>query len=609
MDKKIFNPKLFLRTLTTRPGIYRMLDNKGQVIYVGKARNLKKRVASYFTTGQQQSPKTRVMMQNVADVQVTITHTEKEALLLENNLIKKLHPRYNIWFRDDKSYPYIYLAMDHTYPRLTYYRGSRKGRGCYFGPYPSAGAAKKTLNLIQKLFQIRPCKDSFFRNRSRPCLQYQIKRCSAPCVDLISTQDYQLDVKHAVMFLEGRNEEVIKNLLEPMQQAAAKLDYERAAQYRDQISNLRTVQEHQYVSGRKGDYDIIACSIRNAASCVLVMFTRNGLNLGSKAWFPGQADIADESDIISAFLPQFYLDEKQQRDIPGEILLSHAPDDLELLQSALNQKAGKKIAVRYRLRGEKAKWLRMATENAEVMLKQELATTMNQQQRLEALQVLLKIQDRIERIECFDISHIQGEATVAACVVFGPEGAVNSDYRRFNIEGIKGGDDYAAMEQALLRRYTRVKREDGKLPELLLIDGGKGQVASAKKIMEELQLADIALIGVAKGPARKAGQETLVLANENRTIRLPGHSTALHLIQNIRDEAHRFAITGHRQRRRKTRSRSSLEEIEGVGNKRRQNLIRHFGGIQGIARAGVDDLAMVPGINKNLAQKIYDTFH
>ena len=597
MDKKIFNPKLFLRNLTTRPGIYRMLDNKGQVIYVGKARNLKKRVASYFTTGRKQSPKTGVMMLAVADIQVTITHTENEALLLENNLIKKLHPRYNIWFRDDKSYPYIYLATDHPYPRLTYYRGSRKGRGRYFGPYPSAGAAKKTLNLIQKLFQIRPC------------LQYQIKRCSAPCVDLISAANYQMDVKHAVMFLEGRNEDVIKNLLEPMQQAAAKLDYERAAQYRDQISNLRTVQEHQYVSGEKGDYDIIACSIRNTASCVLVMFIRSGLNLGSKTWFPGQVGVANEPDVISAFIPHFYLDEKQQRDIPGEILLSHMPADLELLQSALTRKAGKKIAVRHRLRGEQAKWLRMAMENADVLLKQELATSMNQQQRLGALQELLKLEDRPARIECFDISHIQGEATVAACVVFGPEGAIHSDYRRFNIEGIKGGDDYAAMEQALLRRYTRVKREDGKLPELILIDGGKGQVTSAKRIMEELQLADIALIGVAKGPARKAGQETLVLAGENRTIRLPGHSPALHLIQTIRDEAHRFAISGHRQRRRKTRSRSSLEEIEGVGSKRRQNLIRHFGGIQGITRAGVDDLAMVPGINKNLAQKIYDTFH
>ena len=610
MDKKQdFNPKSFLKTLTSRPGVYRMIDSKGQVIYVGKARNLRKRVGSYFTAGRQNLPRTQVMVRAIADIQVTVTHTENEALLLENNLIKELRPRYNVWFRDDKSYPYIYLSSDQTYPRLSYYRGARRGKGRYFGPYPGAGAAKKTLNLIQKLFQLRSCKDSFFANRNRPCLQYQIKRCTAPCVDLISAEDYRLDMQHAVMFLEGRNEEVIKALLEPMHQAAIQLDYERAAQYRDQISNLRKVQEHQYVSGKQGDYDIIACSVRDGISCVLVLFIRGGLNLGSKAWFPKHAAEASEADIMGAFIPQFYLDEKLQRTIPGEILLTHAPDEPALLENALSRQAGKKIIIKYRLRGEQVKWLQMARENAVETLKQHLATSRTQQQRHTALQQLLKINDPLERIECFDISHTQGEATVAACVVFGPEGAINSDYRRFNIEGIKAGDDYAAMEQALLRRYTRVKREDGKLPDLVLIDGGKGQVSSAKKIMEELQLTEIALVGVAKGPARKAGRETLVLEKENKSLCLPGHSPALHLIQTIRDEAHRFAITGHRQRRKKARSRSSLEEIEGIGSKRRQNLIRHFGGIQGITSAGVDDLAMVPGINKNLAKKIYDTFH
>ena len=610
MDKKQgFNPKFFLKTLTTRPGVYRMFNSKGQVIYVGKARNLKKRVASYFTAGRQDSPKTQAMTRAIADIQVTVTHTENEALLLENNLIKELRPRYNVWFRDDKSYPYIYLSSDQAYPRMSYYRGARRGKGRYFGPYPSAGAAKKTLNLIQKLFQLRSCKDSFFSNRSRPCLQYQIKRCTAPCVDLISAEDYRLDMQHAVMFLEGRNEDVIKALLEPMHQAATHLDYERAAQYRDQISNLRKVQEHQYVSGKQGDYDIIACSVRDGISCVLVLFIRGGLILGSKAWFPKHTTGASEADIISAFIPQFYLDEKLQRTIPGEILLSHAPADPDLLENVLTRRAGKKTIIKYRLRAEQAKWLQMARDNAVETLKQQMATSLNQQQRHTALQQLLKLEDPLERIECFDISHTQGEATVAACVVFGPDGAVNSDYRRFNIEGIRGGDDYAAMEQALLRRYTRVKREDGKLPDLVLIDGGKGQVTSAKKIMEELQLTEIILVGIAKGPARKAGQETLVLARENKSLYLPGHSPALHLIQTIRDEAHRFAITGHRQRRKKARSRSSLEEIEGVGSKRRQSLIRHFGGIQGITSAGVDDLAMVPGINKNLAQKIYDTFH
>jgi excinuclease ABC subunit C len=604
-----FNPKSYLRTLTGKPGVYRMLDASGKVIYVGKARNLKKRVASYFTRSNQHSPKTRVMVQAVAGIEVTVTHTENEALILENNLIKELRPRYNVWFRDDKSYPYIYLSSDQTYPRLSYYRGARTGKGQYFGPYPSAGAAKKTLHLLQKLFQIRSCKDSFFANRSRPCLQYQIKRCTAPCVDLISAEDYRQDVKHAVMFLEGKNEEVIKALLEPMQKAADVLDYERAAQYRDQISNLRKVQEHQYISTEGGDFDIIACRVAGGVSCVQVIFIRGGLNLGSKSWFPKHTADETEADIINAFIPQFYLDQQVKRTVPPEILLSHAPEEVRLLEEVLSAQAGKKISIRHRLRGERAKWVRMALENAGIHLNQQLASSTRQQRRLVELVRVLDLDELIERIECFDISHTQGEATVASCVVFGPEGAISSDYRRFNIENITPGDDYAAMEQVLMRRYTRVKKEDGKLPDLILIDGGKGQVGAARKIMEELQLNDIILVGVAKGPARKPGLETLILASDNKTMTLPPDSPALHLVQTIRDEAHRFAITGHRQRRKKARNKSALESIEGVGGKRRQNLIRHFGGIQGISSAGVDDLAMVPGINKNLAQKIYDHFH
>ena len=604
-----FEAKSYLKTLTSKPGVYRMLDEAGNIIYIGKARNLKKRVASYFTSSKQQSPKTRVMVQSIANVEVTVTHTEKEALILENNLIKEYRPRYNVWFKDDKSYPYIYLSTDQKYPRLTYYRGARKGKGRYFGPYPSAGAARNTINLLQKLFLIRSCKDSFFANRARPCLQYQIKRCTAPCVDVIEAQEYQQDVKHAVMFLEGKNEEVIKALTEPMQRAAENLDFERAAQYRDQISNLRKVQEHQYISTEGGDFDIIACYTMHGVGCIQVIFIRGGLNIGSKAWFPKHSRDESKSEIISAFITQFYLDKNITRTIPTVIMLSHEPEDQSLLEEVLSGKAGKKISIRYRLRGERAKWIKMALDNAEITLKQQLASSANQQHRLEELQKVLKIDENIERIECFDISHTQGEATVASCVVFGKEGAISSDYRRFNIENIKPGDDYAAMEQVLLRRYMRVKKEEGKLPDLVLIDGGKGQVNAAKKIMEELQLMDIILIGVAKGPSRKPGLEQLVLARENRIISLPQDSSALHLIQTIRDEAHRFAITGHRKRRKKARDRSSLEAIEGVGNKRRQNLIRHFGGIHGVASAGVDDLARVAGINKNLAQKIYDHFH
>lgn len=609
LNKDNFDPKSFARTLTSRPGVYRMLDSDHKVIYVGKARNLKKRVASYFTRSSQHSPKTRVMVNAIAAIEVTVTHTENEALILENNLIKELRPRYNIWFRDDKSYPYLYLSSDQEFPRLSYYRGARRGKGRYFGPYPSAGAARKTVHLIQKLFRLRSCTDSFFANRSRPCLQYQIKRCTAPCVDFISADEYQKDVRHAMMFLEGKNEEVIDALLEPMQEAAEQLDYERAAQYRDQISNLRKVQEHQYITAEKGDIDIIACQLNSGAACVQMLFIRGGLNLGSKSFFPRTTIGTTEAELLEAFIPQFYIDQSVQRMIPDEILLSHAPEDKELLESVLSEKSGRKISLKHRLRGERARWIEMASENAAIMLKQHLDGKLSQQTRLEELQELLKLDEPIERIECFDISHTQGEATVASCVVFGPQGPVSSDYRRFNIEGITAGDDYAAMEQVLTRRYTRVKKEEGRLPDLILIDGGKGQISSAKKVMEELQTGDITLVGVAKGPSRKPGLEALIIARDNKTIRLEQSSPVLHLIQNIRDEAHRFAITGHRLRRKKKRNQSSLETIEGVGQKRRQNLIRHFGGLQGIIRAGVEDLAKVPGINKNLARKIYDTFH
>jgi excinuclease ABC subunit C len=402
---------------------------------------------------------------------------------------------------------------------------------------------------------------------------------------------------------------VIKALLEPMQKAADALDYERAAQYRDQISNLRKVQEHQYISTGGGDFDIIACRMAGGESCVQVIFIRGGLNLGSKSWFPKHAAEESEADIINAFIPQFYLDQQVKRTIPPEILLSHAPEEVRLLEEVLSAQAGKKICIRHRLRGERAKWVRMALENAGIHLNQQLANTTSQYHRMTELMRLLDMDEPVERIECFDISHTQGEATVASCVVFATEGAIASDYRRFNIENITPGDDYAAMKQVLMRRYTRVKKEDGKLPDLILLDGGKGQVGAARKIMEELQLNDIILVGVAKGPARKPGLETLILAKENKSMTLPPDSPALHLIQTIRDEAHRFAITGHRRRRKNVRNKSALETIEGVGSKRRQNLIRHFGGIQGISSAGVEDLAMVPGINKNLAQKIYDHFH
>jgi excinuclease ABC subunit C len=604
-----FDSKPFLKTLTSLPGVYCMQDGQGKVIYVGKAKNLKKRVSSYFNRSQADSPKTQVMIKQVENIEVTITHTENEALILENNLIKSYKPRYNILFRDDKSYPYLYLSSDHDYPHFRYHRGALKGKGKYFGPYPGAGSVRRTLNLLQKLFMIRSCEDSVFANRSRPCLQYQIKRCSAPCVELLSKEDYQRDIKHATLFLEGKNDEVIKSLNEPMQRASDALEFELAARLRDQIRALRDVQEKQHISTDAGDLDIIACATNANHACIQLVIIRSGLNLGSRSYYPQYIDKQPEAELVKAFLSQFYLTSNTQQKIPAEILISHDIDGIELIEDVISEKAGKKVKLKARVRGERAKWLGMTQENAVLTLKHKLASTKSQHKRFDALQKLLSFKEPVERMECFDISHTQGESTVGSCVVFGPDGPMNSQYRQFNIKNITKGDDYAAMSQVIRRRYTRLVKEDAKLPDLIVIDGGKGQIGVAKKELDELQILHIPILGVAKGPSRKPGLENLILALENKTIDCDSSSPALHLIQHIRDEAHRFAITAHRQRRKKTRNRSTLEDIEGIGNKRRQSLIKHFGGLQGVAKAGVDDLAIVPGISKSLAQKIYETFH
>ena len=599
-----FDAEDFLRTLTARPGIYRMFDAVGQVLYVGKARNLKKRVSSYFRRSGL-APKTRVLMKHMARVEVTVTRTEAEALLLENNLIKLHRPRYNILLRDDKSYPYIYLSADGEYPRLTFHRGARKGKGRYFGPYPSSGAVRESLHLLQKMFHVRQCEDSFFANRSRPCLQYQIKRCTAPCVGLVSPQDYAQDVRHTVLFLEGKSSVLNAELVEKMESAAARLDYEQAAVYRDQIASLSRVQERQYVSGESGDMDIVAVAVSGGQACVQVFFVRNGVNLGNKVFFPRIPQDSSEQEVLSAFTTQYYL----EHPVPGRILLSADLGDVELLAEALSEKAQHKVVLSSRVRGERARWLQMGAENATQALAARLSSQAGMQQRLQLLQQLLELDEAPQRIECFDISHSQGEGTVASCVVFDREGPRKSDYRRFNISDITPGDDYAAMEQALLRRYTRLKKEDAALPELLLIDGGKGQVSSAQKVMEELQISEILLVGVSKGPERRPGLELLHIPAQQRVLDLAPDSPALHLIQQIRDEAHRFAITGHRQRRAKARNVSPLEGIPGVGPRRRQQLLKHFGGMQEVARAGVEEIGRVSGISRDLAQKIYDTFH
>lgn len=604
-----FDSQSFLKNLTSRPGVYCMQDEEGKVIYVGKAKNLKKRVSSYFNRSQTDSPKTQVMVKQIQNIEITVTHTENEALILENNLIKNYKPRYNVLFRDDKSYPYLYLSTNHKYPHFRYHRGALKGKGKYFGPYPSAGSVRSTLNLIQKLFLIRSCEDSVFANRSRPCLQYQIKRCTAPCVEYISEEDYKRDIDNATLFLEGKNEDVIEGLMEPMQRASDELEFEVAARLRDQIRSIRHVQEKQHISSESGDIDIISCVINANQACIQLVFIRGGLNLGSRNFFPQHIEEQTEADLVEAFISQFYLNEHSQQKIPAEIILSHDFDDIKLLECVISEKAGKKIKLKANVRGERLKWLSMAKENTELTINQKIASNKSQHKRFEALQKILELKEPIEHMECFDISHTQGEATVGSCVVFGINGPLNSKYRQFNIENITKGDDYAAMSQVIRRRYTRLVKENAALPDLILIDGGKGQIGVAKKELYELQLTHIPILGVAKGPSRKPGLENLILALDNKTIHCDSSSPALHLIQHIRDEAHRFAITAHRQRRKKKRGRSKLEEIEGIGSKRRQSLIKHFGGIQGVENAGVDDIAMVAGISKSLARKIYDTFH
>jgi len=592
--------------MTTRPGVYRMVDAEGSVIYVGKAGNLRNRLSSYFR-GPVDSPKTQVMLGHVADVEVTVTHTEAEALLLENQLIKSLKPRYNVLLRDDKSYPYIQLSSQEDFPRLSFHRGSTKGEGEYFGPYPSTTAVRSTLDLMQKLFRIRQCTNSYFRNRTRPCLQYQIDRCTAPCVGYIGEADYKRDVDHARMFLQGRENQVVEDLATRMETASEALDFEQAARLRDRIQSIRQVQERQHVSGLRGDLDVVACSSRGGQSCVQIFFVREGRNLGNKAFFPRTPQDAGDAEILYAVLTQFYL----AHDVPPEILLSHPVEGRDALLVVLEQRAGRRVRLSVRPRGERRKWLEMACSNASDALATRLASRAGMNARLESLTDLLKLEAPPERMECFDISHTRGEATVAACVVFGPEGPLKNEYRRFNIRDITPGDDYAAMQQAMDRRYRRLRREERPLPGVVFIDGGKGQLAQGRAVMEELQVSteDTLLVGIAKGPERRPGMETLYIGGADNELHLAGDSPGLHLIQQIRDEAHRFAITGHRGARARARQRSPLEDIPGLGPKRRAQLLRHFGGLQGVRRAGVEDLAAVPGISTRLAHMIYDETH
>ena len=585
-----------------------MIDSSKVVIYVGKAKNLKKRVSSYFRKSGQSS-KTIMMVKQIASIEITITHTESEALLLENNLIKTLKPRYNILLRDDKSYPYIYLSDKDDFPRLAFHRGARKLPGRYFGPYPSGHAVKQSLNLLQKLFPVRQCEDSYFKNRSRPCLQYQIQRCSAPCVDLVTNNRYAEDVRHTILFLEGKSSQVIDELVQKMDQAAAALEYEHAAVYRDQIANLRRLQEKQYVSNEKGDLDVIAAAHQHGVACIQVFFIRDGLNLGNKTFFPKNTRDQSISELLAAFFSQFYISSSTDRVIPRLLLVNQGFEDLKIMQSILTEQTGHKVEIRDQVRGERSRWLQMAQSNADLALLSRISNRASVLNRFESLQQALELDSLPARLECFDISHSSGEATVASCVVFDLSGPLKSDYRRFNIENITPGDDYAAMQQALTRRYKRLKKGEGKLPDILVIDGGKGQVSQAKTVLQELQIEAVKIIGITKGEGRRAEHDTLLLSETSEKVILPANSKAMHLIQHIRDEAHRFAITGHKNRRDKARKTTQLEKISGLGPKRRQLILKQFGGLQEVARAGVEDLTKINGISKSLAQKIYDHFH
>lgn len=593
-----------LADLPHLPGVYRMLGKTGDVLYVGKAIDLRKRVSSYFQKKDGLSPRIQLMVAQIANIETTVTRSESEALLLENNLIKSLNPRYNILFRDDKSYPYLVIS-GHAFPRLGFHRGTLDKRSQYFGPFPGAGAVRESIQLLQKVFRIRNCEDTVFANRSRPCLMHQIRRCTAPCVGAINAEDYALDVKSAAQFLSGKEDDVIESLITSMHEASAAQQYEEAALHRDQVSALRAVREKQYVSDADGrDADVIACVREGSVTCVNLVMIRGGRHLGDHNHFPKHADAVDEDQVVEAFVSQHY----QHHAVPP-LILARQLDDAAALASMLSQHAGHRVDIVTRPTGPRRVWLEMAEKNATIGAKHAVSLLANQEARLAALQQALGLPETAQRFECFDISHTMGEATVASCVVYAQSAMQNSEYRRFNITTPVAGDDYGAMREVLERRYRRLVTGEGKLPDVVLIDGGKGQLGVAREVMAELGINDVTLVGVAKGEARKAGLEALWMPEQSEPVLLGPEHPGLHLIQQIRDEAHRFAITGHRARRGKARSQSPLENIAGVGAKRRQRLLAHFGGLRGLQAASVDELAQIEGVSRTLAEKIYQELH
>lgn len=597
-----FDVEAFLKSLTSLPGVYKMLDAEGNPLYIGKASNLKQRVSSYFKG--QPGPKQQAMLAKLSRIEVTVTRTESEALLLESQLVKRYQPRYNICLKDDKSYPYIYVSTEHLFPRVGFHRGALCLPGRYFGPYPSASSVRQTLRLLKQVFPVRQCEDSYYHHRSRPCLEYQIKRCTAPCVGYVAVAQYRQDVEDTLKFLEGQGQKLVDDLVRRMESAAERLEFEQAARYRNQIAALREILETQCVAGGQGDLDAVALALSDRSACVQVAWFRGGRYLGDKTYFPTQPLGATPAQVLAAFLGQYYLD----KPIPAQILLSQEPEAPGLLAEMLSQQAGRSVRLITQPRGQRRKWLDMAQVNALAALRQHLAQQRDIDARLDALQDLLALEVPLERLECFDISHIQGDQTVAACVVFSREGPVKSQYRRFNIHDVIPGDDYAALSQAVRRRFQRLCRQAQSLPDLVLIDGGKGQVRAVSAVLAELGLAQVPVVGVAKGPVRRGGEEDLYLAWRDAWLHPRDHPGLL-LIRHIRDEAHRFAVGGHRQRRSRTRRRSILESIVGLGPRRRQRLLKQFGGLQAIKKASVEALSSVEGISRQLAQRIYETLH
>jgi excinuclease ABC subunit C len=600
-----FDSASFITSLTHRPGVYRMLDESGTVLYVGKARDLRKRVGSYFGRSPRDA-KTHALLQTMSRMDVSVTATEQEALLLEYNLIKEHKPRFNVLLRDDKSYPYVHVTTEQEFPRFEFHRGSRNLPGRFFGPFPNAGAVRESLQQIQRLFRVRQCQDSFFSNRTRPCLQYQIKRCTAPCVGLIDAERYRQDVADAMHFIEGDNDTVLADLVARMERSSESLDFERAAEYRDQIAAVKRVQAQQAISASvDADIDVVAGTEAQGVHCLVLLMIRGGRVLGTRAFFPRTVQGTTAAEVLAAFLTQHYFAQPP----PAEIVTGMKVPDADLIAAALAERNGSAVSLRDNVRGNRRRWVEMALQTAKQALATRLSQTASRRDQLEALAAALGLAEPPARIECFDISHTAGGETVASCVVFGEEGPKKAEYRRFNIRDVAAGDDYAAIGQVVSRRYARVQAGQAPLPDLIIVDGGRGQLTRARDVLQELQLGDIPLAGIAKGLDRVPGRESIYLQGRAEPLAIAPESPAMHLLQQVRDEAHRFAITGHRGRRSRVQRTSSLEAIPGLGPRRRRALLQQFGGLQGIARAGIEDLVRVNGISRALAERIYLRLH